>query len=797
MKRQARHVLIGLFCIMLLIPTAEAIQLDIDGNNQSDALTDGILVIRYLFGFRGTTLTNGAIGAGATRTDSSTIEPYLAGLLPTLDIDQNGIVDALTDGVLLIRYLFGFSGTTLTTDALGTGATRTSPQEIQDYMATLIGAPAFASTLATNPNTIYKNESTTVTFAIGLSSPGSIPYIEVLQTDEAGSGSTIAVKLYDDGDLAKGDDIAGDGVYHNKLVLSPTTTIDNFYRAKLPTFGIKSDVARLVISPHLTSADFTQVTSIMDIVDNLIKTDLANGKSWIKAQDDVIAYFSQQPINVPSFGLSDSGTGIWWTTKEGILGAVNQSMYILSGQAKAGGAISTRSDNIPPELRNTLILQPAFRPLVTNSGTSLQLSMAGSANSIVPDSNLALALAPYASYFEPKDEADDIGALLTNAGYAVTLHSNAAVTLEDFKNWSPYGVIVISSHGDNFYNGLFSFWQNNFGESIPGWGVGSSQVIVLTGIKVDNANKPLYEADLVAQRAVLTPGNTLAITPSFIKAYSGSMGKSLVYMSSCRSTFNDSMATAILGAGAKAYFGYSDYVGSAFAFSHGISTFKQLLGDGNAIPPVAPKNTGDVTDIGATETDSDPATYRLLGANNLSLIGGLKNGTFEAGTLAGWIREGDARIITSLGPLSPPQGVFMSIISTGLGSVQDSQSGIHQTFTIPNTASHLRFIYNVISEEPMEFVGTIFDDKVDALLTVDGSETTIMSESINTSTWFPISGIDFAGGDSTVFQTGWKSVDLDVSAYRGKSVIIEFRAYDAGDSIFDTALVLDNVRVEP
>ena len=34
--------------------------LDVDGNGQIDALTDGLMIIRYMFGLRGASLTPGA-----------------------------------------------------------------------------------------------------------------------------------------------------------------------------------------------------------------------------------------------------------------------------------------------------------------------------------------------------------------------------------------------------------------------------------------------------------------------------------------------------------------------------------------------------------------------------------------------------------------------------------------------------------------------------------------------------------------------------------------------------------------
>ena len=42
-----------------------------------DALTDGLLTLRFMFGFTGTTLTNGAVGACSARCNAAAILPYL------------------------------------------------------------------------------------------------------------------------------------------------------------------------------------------------------------------------------------------------------------------------------------------------------------------------------------------------------------------------------------------------------------------------------------------------------------------------------------------------------------------------------------------------------------------------------------------------------------------------------------------------------------------------------------------------------------------------------------------------
>jgi hypothetical protein len=54
---------------------------DIDGNGVTDALTDGLLMLRYFFGFRGATLVGGAVGAGCTRCAAPAIEAFIAAQL--------------------------------------------------------------------------------------------------------------------------------------------------------------------------------------------------------------------------------------------------------------------------------------------------------------------------------------------------------------------------------------------------------------------------------------------------------------------------------------------------------------------------------------------------------------------------------------------------------------------------------------------------------------------------------------------------------------------------------------------
>lgn len=120
-------------------PAAVApLRIDVDGNGAYDALTDGLLALRYLFGLTGLPLTAGALGDGATRTDPGEMVDYLNDIRPVFDVDGNGEVDALTDGVMLIRYLFELRGPPLIAAALAPDATRTTPQDVEAYIESLL-----------------------------------------------------------------------------------------------------------------------------------------------------------------------------------------------------------------------------------------------------------------------------------------------------------------------------------------------------------------------------------------------------------------------------------------------------------------------------------------------------------------------------------------------------------------------------------------------------------------------------------------------------------------------------------
>jgi hypothetical protein len=141
--------------------------LDIDGNGTADALTDGILILRYLFDPAGQWNFADAVDADATRTTRAALRAGLDAITATvLDVDGNGTADALTDGILILRYLFDPAGQWNFSDALGNEATRTTRAQLKSYLDQYRPAAAAASVLVAI-DTIASDAEPTVAEMVG------------------------------------------------------------------------------------------------------------------------------------------------------------------------------------------------------------------------------------------------------------------------------------------------------------------------------------------------------------------------------------------------------------------------------------------------------------------------------------------------------------------------------------------------------------------------------------------------------------------------------------------------------
>lgn len=184
---------------------------------------------------------------------------------------------------------------------------------------------------------------------------------------------------------------------------------------------------------------------------------------------------------------------------------------------------------------------------------------------------------------------------------------------------------------------------------------------------------------------------------------------------------------------------------------------------------------------------------------------GIRNGGFERNDLTSWATTGTVIVRPHLGPTStgviiqPTEGQWMADINTGPGAVGGVGSSLEQRFIVPAGVKTLRLNFNFVSEEFPEFVGTIFNDAFRAIITTPDGESTFAQVSVNDSGGFTLIGdCFFPGGDFTCGQTGWREGSVDLSAYAGATTPITvellFTAIDAGDNIYDTHVLVDNIR---
>ena len=118
-------------------PAEPLINIDIDGNSEFDALTDGLILLRLMFGLSGQSLTNGVTAPDANFVYSGDLIQRFNSTGLLLDIDDDKSIDALTDGLLILRFLFGIRGENLSSNAISPNAGRTTVKELEEYLQSL------------------------------------------------------------------------------------------------------------------------------------------------------------------------------------------------------------------------------------------------------------------------------------------------------------------------------------------------------------------------------------------------------------------------------------------------------------------------------------------------------------------------------------------------------------------------------------------------------------------------------------------------------------------------------------
>jgi hypothetical protein len=175
----------------------------------------------------------------------------------------------------------------------------------------------------------------------------------------------------------------------------------------------------------------------------------------------------------------------------------------------------------------------------------------------------------------------------------------------------------------------------------------------------------------------------------------------------------------------------------------------------------------------------------------VAVADGLPNGCLDEDDLSQYTVLGNTEIVGTLEPLLPLQGAGMVLMSSGAGASEDKTSGLDITFTVPADAAMLSFSYRFLTNEYPEYVGSQYNDLFNVLAYTSYGANLIVEERVN----------DAEMSDSeTIYDgaTAWKNVTLDVADFAGTGAALTFSfvVSDVADTIYDTAVLLDDLRFD-
>jgi hypothetical protein len=643
---------------------------------------------------------------------------------------------------------------------------------------------------AVSPEAGFVGDPTDVIATVALDMTGDAdPASLVVARTDAHGDLVMAAQMFDDGDFAhSGDEIPGDGVYAGRFSISKAQvgqlTLSVQAKDKTGAATEAAEMGNIDFVAHMTDAEYMGAAALANDMQHAMDGKMTSGLT--AAYGAALDVANQDP-NVAASGVSHEGSGAWAVTNSGVIVAAGNPHDDERGGVEVGNHVLWAGSPYAAELGDADEAKEAAAALAASACPAYDpLAMAGAAGT--------------AAYL------DD------------------AVTLDKLRGMTKAGVIVLTTHG------------TTFDETYAGTPVLDVHEFLATGEVVTPEAREKWELNLKTHRMAIGPAGADGKQRFLVSAkYIRSLGRfpgSLVYAGACRSYYLGELAAAFIEGGAAAYLGYTDMVKKSFAYSTGKALFQCLLTGqhaGGGAAQVADcfdptKDDGGSTDArGVKFSDGKlvdakhrPASLRLLGRGDLTLasVVGLANGGFEEideanpanGAPLAWRRAGDARAMSALGGYVPSEGARMGLISTGLGFSQ-SNGELAQTFCIPPGAKTLSYDWNFISAEFKSYCGNPkYQDNLKVTLEPRGGEPAVVQAvkiddlcaTVGDSK-FKVPDVGYMDGDMMTYATGWaRLAPFDVSAYAGtnKPVTLRFALADVGDSIYDTVVLLDGLKLE-
>ena len=624
--------------------------------------------------------------------------------------------------------------------------------------------------------------------------------LKLVLIDESDNIIEELTSLHDDGKTSHNDDIAGDNKFNQLFDVVENTEkkirlrcYANYIMNGEIVEG-RSDIAEFTIYNDLTASDLSEMHNTQrNSIKKIQEFFDSNGGNREEAFQQLIIWLDNlsHVDSVKSDGLGTIGLKY----KSGLMGSIIFSEVDENGKVTTRGGIIDSSSS-----RN---IKTPFKYQTT--GKSLKYPMNNirqTLNKSIIDPELignrkALIYAPFQAQFS-MDHGPSITKILNDSDldFEVTLLENSSADISALNNITDYGLILISSHGANIPRPMFATGEiadTNINKISP-----FHQTLLRAG---QLSLMTLSQENLLGWE--VNKHDYWAITPLyfFYHTLSKKFPNSVVILSACWCSLSNDFSKSLLQNGAKAFFGYNGVVDNSFTVPVVDVLVNSLTNELKTIGQSFIPNQSD-------PTNSLTKFEMVTKTNGLHYPLELINGDFEFGVLDGWNKSGDGRIITKLGNLSPSEGSFMGIISTGLGQTVATGS-LTQTIKVEENQK-LTLKWNFLSEEFLEFIGSSFQDFFQvAIKTKDGVNNLILVKTIDDianefgATKTPENAgnlisvtppIDF--GNHGVYMTDWQTFTFDLTAYEDQIVTLVLAVGDVGDSAFDTAVLLDSITIE-
>lgn len=638
----------------------------------------------------------------------------------------------------------------------------------------------FLGTPTIDHDVIYANDPTTIWITANIAPNEHLitSSVRLIEVDDNNNEIGEICSLYDDGNLEHGDEIKGDNVFSVKHVFKYSGEQTKKFRVSART---KEDAGEV----EGFSAIF-----VLTVVDRSIAEQKV--LEMMRTQQDIekkLTDLSSLPVNEKATQLMEwmKGNPKIAEVKEenGLVTIKHQSglisyVSITDGSNYKGGSGNDgdryKTPSIPLVQQTRGVLHAPMRR-VMNAGQQTK------DNTIVLNRKV-LVWAPFESGNDPgvfsRAMYTSLNGIFENSpvDFVVRHVQDQACTRISLEDISQYGIIVFDTHGSGG-NLIYTREKTSFEQDVEEdrnivlqfW----SGLCCLVTTAGGNSN---------------ALGTYYAVTSKYIRnKVVGRFPNTIVFNGSCESLKTRQLSDAFISKGAKTYLGFREKVGVDICIEKANEFFTAFTG--NEL-----KKTGEAYRYDKFMDGDHENEYLMTGSKEMHFYLGLINGDFEYGNLNGWDVSGDGRVITQLGSQRPTQETFMGIVSTGLGYTTD-YGCISQTFLVTNE-TQLSIKWNFLSEEFLEYVGSSYQDYLKVTIVDGDNEEVLINKSIDQfASDYTLSmvspGIVFDKGD--VYTTGWITSTFDISKYKGKKVKLVIETGDIGDSIYDSATLLDEIRV--